>query len=958
MKRPILFVLACFGLATLPAQDSLLYRTIEGYHNNLQNPDWGAAHTALLPLAGLGFGDGFSTPGGADRPNARTVSNIIFNQPELLPDPMTLSDYTWVFGQFMDHDVGLTEGFGEPMPISIPQGDPEFDPLGFGNVQINMNRTIPMPGTGTDVDNPRLFANELSAFIDGSAVYGSDQPRADWLRSFVDGKLKVSAGNLMPYNTLTGEFDGELDPNAPHMADAAGFNTRLFVAGDVRANENPLLLSLHTLFVREHNRRCDLIKAEHPDWNDEQIYQLARKYVGGHIQAITYNEWLPAMGVPIADYAGYDETVHPQLSNTFTAAAFRVGHTLLNSVILRVDPAGNELPQGHLPLRFGFFNIGAIDEVGGLDPYLAGMAQQVQQTMDNRVVSDIRNFLFGPPGAGGMDLAAININRGRDRGLPTYNAIRQAYGLNAYGFLEQINPDVDVFSQLFQAYSGDINMIDPWVGMLAEKPMSGALFGETILTIMSTQFTALRDGDRFFYLNDPVLTDAQKQEIDATTFRDIIMHNTDIQLMQDNVFLATDYDDVCGSATTSVSGSVLVQTSNNAMPNVELDYLPESGSPNSLFTSGSGEFQFEGVPVCTAASLRPRRDGDGWLNGVSVQDIVIISRHILDIQDITSPYALLAADANLDGNVNVLDIIAIRRLILGLASDLPGDLPMWNFIPTDYPFADPLEPWASPYPDSLALPNPTMMLTERDFTAFKRGDVNGNALVGDANVQPDAGLARSSETNQLIRLEDRYLERGESAEIVLTLTGAPAHYQFALNLRDAELLESIHLGGDAGFLAITDRGDLRFCGEKRATEQNFYLRLKADRPGQLSEFLRLDTDQLFPLAIAEANADQTGTIAFDWRSSKVGGEVAVTAYPDPFLDELTLDVPATDFDGTATLQLIDAAGRTVFTAQQDVSAGNPTRWTVNPGSLPAGLYVYLLRVGESTFMAKVQAAGS
>lgn len=377
MKKTLLSTFCILLSAGLFAQDPALYRQIDGSMNNPVNPDWGAAHTPLLRLSGNGYTDSISSPAGQDRPNARYLSNLIFNQPELTPDPMTLSDFTWVFGQFMDHDMGLTENNTEPINIDVPIGDPDFDPLGFGTVRIPLNRNKFMEGTGTSPENPRLHPNEITCFIDGSAVYGSDDARAAWLRSFEGGKMKVSTGNLLPYNTIDGELGSEIDPDAPHMGDDVGFLTYLFVAGDVRANENPLLASFHTLFVREHNRQCDLLAQAHPDWNDEQLYQHARKIVGGLIQSVVYDEWLPTMGVDVPEYTGYNQTVHPQLSNTFTAAAFRLGHTLLNSNIRRVDATGNVIPEGNLSLRDAFFNVSAVSEVGGLDPYFAGMAQQL-----------------------------------------------------------------------------------------------------------------------------------------------------------------------------------------------------------------------------------------------------------------------------------------------------------------------------------------------------------------------------------------------------------------------------------------------------------------------------------------------------------------------------------------------------------------------------------------------------
>ena len=111
-----------------------------------------------------------------------------------------------------------------------------------------MMRSKIATGSGTGPGNWRRFQNSITAFIDGSAVYGSDEYRADWLRTFAGGKMKVSEGNKLPWNTLDGEFNSNIDPSAPAMADDVGTNFKLYVAGDVRANENPLLLTASHAF--------------------------------------------------------------------------------------------------------------------------------------------------------------------------------------------------------------------------------------------------------------------------------------------------------------------------------------------------------------------------------------------------------------------------------------------------------------------------------------------------------------------------------------------------------------------------------------------------------------------------------------------------------------------------------------------------------------------------------------
>lgn len=542
MGRPLLtFILAVLAYSLLFGQE---VRAIDGNGNNITYPQWGATHTQLLTKTSVDYSDGISAPGGLGRENPRVISNAMFAQSGPINDSYELSDFVWVFGQFIDHDISLTGNNPmEPLMIPVPQNDPVFDPFGTGNVVIPMFRSIYDPSTGTSIDNPRVHLNEITAFIDGSGIYGSDDYRAQWLREFIDGKLKTSSGNLLPYHTTSGEFNEPRDPSAPFMADDALSGQKLFVAGDIRANENPSLISMHTLFVREHNRICVELKEKHPDWSDEELYQHARRLVIGHIQSILYDEWLPVMGIDVPAYEGYNPNLNPGISNLFSAAAFRMGHTLLTGTIMRIGNDGEVLPQGNLSLRDAFFNPREIQLAGGIEPYIKGMGVQVQQELDCKIVDDIRNFLFGEPGQGGLDLAAINIMRGRERGLADYNSIRENYGFPRVNSFDEICNDVEV-AQLLEELYGTVDNIDPWVGLLAEDHMPNAILGPTLMEIIKEQFLALRDGDRFYYENDPGLSEEEITEIKSTLLSDIIMRNTGISLMQKNVFRAMDPEEV------------------------------------------------------------------------------------------------------------------------------------------------------------------------------------------------------------------------------------------------------------------------------------------------------------------------------------------------------------------------------------------------------------------------------
>lgn len=535
-------------------------RSIDGKSNNLTHSEWGAAAGPIVRMTSNGYDDGISAPGGTSRTNPRVISNAIFDQTVSIPNPYQISDFGWAFGQFMDHDLSLVnDNFSEPMTIPVPAGDPHFDPQNTGTAEIHMFRSVSDTTTGTSPSNPRAHINEITAWIDASNVYGSDMKRSIWLRTFADGKLKTSAGNLLPFNTTTGKYDDPIDPGAPQMIIEGTKLDKFFVAGDPRANEQPILTSLHTLFVREHNRLCDELKQANPTWNDEELYQHARKMVNGYIQAIAFEEWLPALGIVLPAYTGYNNSMNPNIMNVFSAAAFRLGHTLINDQLIRLDAQGDTLPSGSVTLKDAFFNPMFLKDDGGIEPFFRGMATQAQQNFDTKVINSLRNFLFGPPGSGGLDLVSININRGRERGLADYNTIREDMGMAKATDFHDITSNSAVQIQLLSMY-GSVDNIDPWVGMLAEDHVSGAAIGPTIKTILMEQFHHLRDGDRYYYENDPMLSATEKQEIKTTRLQQIIHRNTEINNLQDNVFFIQPF-------TSSVEPEAPVLASLNVYPN-------------------------------------------------------------------------------------------------------------------------------------------------------------------------------------------------------------------------------------------------------------------------------------------------------------------------------------------------------------------------------------------------------
>jgi hypothetical protein len=490
-------------------------RTYDGTGNNLKHTEWGSTGEDFLRRASAEYSDGVSALAGEDRISAREISNIVVDQDASEVNVRGWTDMLWQWGQFIDHDLDLTLSAdpAEAAPIAVPSGDPEFDPLGTGNVTIGLNRSIYNTSTGDAANDPRQQINSISAWIDGSMIYGSSQATADSLRTFSGGQMKTSAGNLLP-------------------TDAQGN----FLAGDIRVNEQVGLISMQTLFVREHNRVATEIAERHPQWTDEQIFQRARAFVIGEVQAITYKEFLPALigGKALKPYRGYRPEVNPGVTSEFATAGFRVGHTMLSSELLRLNNDGTVIDEGNIALRDSFFNPAAVKETD-IDPLLKGLATQAGQEIDNQLVDEVRNFLFGPPGAGGFDLASLNIQRGRDHGLADYNQTRAAYGLPKVTSFAQISSDPETQSRLAAAYDS-VNDIDLWVGALAEDHAAGASVGPLVQRIVADQFTRVRDADRYWYQR--AFRGDELRRLENTHLADVIQRNTDLTHLQRNVFFS------------------------------------------------------------------------------------------------------------------------------------------------------------------------------------------------------------------------------------------------------------------------------------------------------------------------------------------------------------------------------------------------------------------------------------
>lgn len=534
---------------------TLEFRSIDGSGNNLSDLSQNSTGDSFSRIGPANFSDGQRSLV-TNLPNARTVSNLVVaatTEEAETPNDRGLSGMMYAWGQFIDHDINLIKSDGiNKISIQIPNGDPSIS----GSISLTRTKVDPLTG---------LAINNVTGWIDGSMVYGSDAVTAASLRN-AEGYMLTSIGNNLPI--VNGAF----------------------LAGDIRAQENPDLTALQTLFVREHNRQVNLLKAANPEWSGDQLYNQARAIVGAEIAHITYGEFLPSLlgRGAIGRYEGYDPTVNTSMNEEFAGAAFRFGHSIVSANLQRLAENGSAVGPD-LSLKDAFFQTTSdFAANGGAAGFLRKLASDVSNELDVFIVDDLRNFL-NVPGAS-MDLAAINIQRGRDLGLGSLNQTRVALGLKAYTSFAEITSDASIAASLQAAY-GSVDKLDLWIGGLAENHGQGAMVGETFQIIIANQFEALRDGDRLWYENQG-FDRRTLDQINDTKLSDLILLNTDVKHIQDDVFRYVDRHGSDSVVDPSVRQLLIGKDGSDILVGGNENDILVAGLGNQQLTGGGGRDQF------------------------------------------------------------------------------------------------------------------------------------------------------------------------------------------------------------------------------------------------------------------------------------------------------------------------------------------------------------------------------
>ncbi|XP_016066179.1 PREDICTED: eosinophil peroxidase [Miniopterus natalensis] len=577
LTEPQLWLLSKASGCAVQGQEeacSSKYRTITGRCNNRKRPWLGASNTPLARWLPAEYEDGRSLPYGWNPgkrrsgfllPLVRAVSNQIVRFPrERLASDQGRALMFMQWGQFIDHDLDFTPetparvAFSAGVdcektcaqlppcfPIKIPANDPRIK---------NQRDCIPFTRSAASCPQNRNIIrnqiNSLTSFLDASMVYGSEVSLALRLRNqtnyhgllAINQRFRDNGRALLPFDNLHDD---------PCLLTNRSARIPCFLAGDSRSSETPFLAAMHTLFMREHNRLATELRRQNPQWTGDKLYHEARKIVGAMVQIITYRDYLPlVLGKErarrtLGSYRGYCSNVDPRVANVFTLA-FRFGHTMLQPFLFRLDSRYQaSAPNSRVLLSSTFFASWRVVHEGGIDPLLRGLMATPAKLnrQDSMLVDELRDQLFRQVRRIGLDLAALNMQRSRDHGLPGYNAWRRFCGLSQPRNLAQLSrvlKNHGLARKFLQLY-GTPDNIDIWMGAIAEPLLPGARVGPLLACLFENQFTRARSGDRFWWEKQGVFTKSQRRALRQISLSRIVCDNTGITVVPKDIFRANTY---------------------------------------------------------------------------------------------------------------------------------------------------------------------------------------------------------------------------------------------------------------------------------------------------------------------------------------------------------------------------------------------------------------------------------
>ncbi|XP_037956398.1 chorion peroxidase [Teleopsis dalmanni] len=532
------------------------YRSFDGSCNNPLSDRslWGAAGQPMERLLPPAYEDGIWTPRmhsvdgkpllGARETSRKLIADV--NRPHPKHNLLVMQ-----FGQFIAHDVSQTASVrwenGDLVQCCSPDGlhmlpkenrhfaclpidvSPDDEFYSTFNVRcMNFVRLSLYPHEDCKMRYGKQ-RSKVTHFLDASPVYGSSMETAQDLRVFQGGRLR-----------MLHDFGRDLLPltNDKKTCGSESADQSCFKSGDGRTNQIISLITTHILFAREHNRIAGILHRMNPQHSDEQIFQEARRILIAELQHIIYNEYLPIVVgamqmkrfrlVPLHHgYSSeYSDRINPAITNEFSGAAFRMGHSSVDGKF-HLHHQNNVDEVINIPDVM--FNPSRMRKRSFYDNMLNTLVFQPMQTVDTSVTRGLSRFLFRGHNPFGIDLAAINIQRGRDQGLHCYNDYLELMGHRKLRSFKQLPSDIA--QKLSKVYNSPDD-IDLWIGGLLEKAVPDGIVGITFAEIIADQFSRFKHGDRYYYeynkhINPGAFNLDQLHEIRKVTMARLICDNSD-----------------------------------------------------------------------------------------------------------------------------------------------------------------------------------------------------------------------------------------------------------------------------------------------------------------------------------------------------------------------------------------------------------------------------------------------
>uniref|UniRef100_A0A182NV95 Peroxidase n=1 Tax=Anopheles dirus TaxID=7168 RepID=A0A182NV95_9DIPT len=551
-------------------EGTMPYRSADGSCNSLYNPLYGTPYRPYRRLLPAKYADGVFEPArmssGRPMPNARQLSMALFGETETQDGRSTIINMQ--FGQLVAHDMSFTaDVFGVKccpngkkippdllpprcMPLDVPADDPVLPLGGIECMSMLRTKTTAEHSCATNYGVAEQLSS-VTAYLDLSIVYGNGAEQTGTLREYRAGRMRVEHRQ--------GQYWPPHNPNATRLCQMRADTDVCYLTGDLRSNQSPHLAILQIVHLLEHNRLAGALAALNGCWDDERLFQEARRINIAKYQSIVYNDWLPIYmgrenmlrhGLLHAgtDAEGYVRDYNPledaTVSNAFGTAAFRYFH---NMIVGRLDLyLADRERSGSVRLSDWLRRPGVLEERNNRELLTRGMVSQAHDAANEHLTPEAKHFLFRNANPYGADLKAIDIHRARDHGLASYNDYRELCGLGRAAHWADLHASIApaTVARLARWYD-TVDDVELAVAGALETHHPGATVGPTFLCVLVEQFRRTRTGDRFFYENGAGagFSARQLRELRQATMARLLCDNTDgLARIQHNAFFLADDD--------------------------------------------------------------------------------------------------------------------------------------------------------------------------------------------------------------------------------------------------------------------------------------------------------------------------------------------------------------------------------------------------------------------------------